>query len=156
MKITKLLISAIVPFSLWLSSCDEGIDDAFELGRKVDWPEMSAEERGASNGEILAKALHSICDTVASAKKKELTEDPIFSGMVTSPLSKAQRPYELSVENAKDTLWMRGFNTSLNEDLKLSETKYNDLMKILAMINFEDIDIATNAKLSLQINDLLK
>ncbi|MBR5694770.1 MAG: hypothetical protein IKX43_00850 [Paludibacteraceae bacterium] len=162
MKITKIIISAVLPFSLALNSCDKGIEDSYELGRKVDWPEMSAEERGLSNGETLAKALYSICDSVASAKGKNLSasgnlsDEPIFRGMLTSPLSKTQRPFELSTQNETDSLWMRGFKAGLNETLKLDEKNYTELMKLLAQINYADIDCNANAQRCTEINDLLK
>ena len=168
MKITKYFLVALVPLSLGLQSCGDDTANAYELGREVEFPEMTAEERGTNNGVILAKALFSICDTVASAQKKELVSSSaltgeqnlsrtaIFNGMLTSPLSKTQRPYELSVEYANDSLWMRGFKTALDEELKLSEAKYTDLMKILAQINYADIDDSDNARRCLEINRLMK
>lgn len=168
MKITKFFIIALLPISLGLFSCGDDDVNAYELGRAVDFPEMSAEERGTNNGDTLAKALLSIRDTVASAQRKNLApidaltgeqrlwDEPIFRGMLTSPLSMAQRPYELSVEYANDSLWMRGFNNSLNANLKLSADKLTSVMRSLSLIDYTDIDVAENARLCLDIVKFLQ
>ncbi|MBO7507035.1 MAG: hypothetical protein J6T67_06590 [Paludibacteraceae bacterium] len=168
MKITKFFIVAFLPLSWGLHSCGDDNANAYEVGREVSFPEMSAEDRGTQSGETLAKALFSICDSVASANKKDLVpvneitgdrklaDEPLFRGMLTSPLSKAQRPYELCVENALDSLWMKGFKTSMDKDLKLNSDKYTELMKLLAQIDFSDIDNADNANRCLEIEKLLK
>ncbi len=168
MKITKCFLVALLPLSLGLYSCGDDTANAYELGREVPFPEMTAEERGTSNGDTLAQALFSICDTVSSAKKMELISPDdnmgnqdlsrmaIFNGMLTPPLSKAQRPYELSVENANDSLWMRGFKSSLDAKLKLSAEKYASLMGILSEIDYADIDNSKNARLCMQIDQMLK
>ncbi|MCR5498727.1 MAG: hypothetical protein K6F48_12915 [Paludibacteraceae bacterium] len=168
MKITKLFIIAVLPLSLGLFSCGDDNVNAYELGRTVDFPEMTAEARGTSNGETLAKALFSIRDTVVSAQKKNLVpvdentgeqklwDEPIFRGMLTSPLSLSQRPYELSIENQNDSLWMRGFNASLNANLKLSADKFTAVMKDLSQIDYTDIDSNENARLCMEIALALK
>lgn len=168
MKITKLFIIAVLPLSLGLFSCGDDNVNAYELGRTVDFPEMTAEARGKSNGETLAKALFSIRDTIASAQQKNLVpvdentgeqllwNEPIFRGMLTSPLSVAQRPYELSIENQNDSLWMKGFNTSLSATLNVGAEKLATVLKDLSQIDYADIDATENARLCMEIAVALK
>lgn len=156
MKITKFLAAAVLPVSLCLFSCEDEITDSSELGREVELPEMSAQERGYNNGEILAKALHSMVDTIYSAEKKEVVSDPIFSGMLTSPFSKTQRPYELMVENTEDSLWMKGFDEGLHENALIDDISYITLMKVLGQVDYSDIDNPDNCLLALQIRDLVR
>ncbi len=155
MKITKFLAAAVLPVSLCLFSCEDEITDSSELGREVELPEMSAQERGFNNGETLADALRSMVDTVVSAEKKEVLEDPIFSGMLTSPFSKTQRPYELMVENAKDSLWMTGFEEGLFGKVNLDDASYASLITIFSQVKYDDLDDPKNAKFALQIRDLV-
>lgn len=156
MKITKFLAVAVLPVSLCFFSCEDDITDSSELGRKVDFPEMSEEERGHSNGEILANALHSMVDTIQSAQKKEVLDDPIFLGMLTSPYSKTQRPYELMVENANDSLWMKGFEEGLLDVVDIDDVTYISLMKVLAEVDYDKLDNPDNARFALRINDIVR
>lgn len=160
MKFTKLIIAAVLPVSLFVTSCgDEESVDSTNLGRTVEFPEMSAQERGYNNGETLGEAMLSICDTIASATSKKIPENsPIFLGMLTSPYSKAQLPYTLYTSNISDSLWMKGFKDGLNESAGVavdSET-YDLLMDALSKVKFDDIDYSYNANLALQIGDLIK
>lgn len=159
MKFTKLIIAAVLPVSICVCSCDdEESVDSTNLGRTVEFPEMSAEERGYNNGEIFGKSLLAICDTINSATTKEIpTDSPIFSGMLTSPYSKLQRPYVLLQDNKSDSLWMTGFKNGLNATagVKADSDSYDMIMEALTKVSFEEIDASYNAKMALQIGSLM-
>lgn len=149
---------AFLPAALWLGSCDDDTVDSSNLGRPVEFPEMSERERGFANGEIFGKSLNSICDTISSAREKDVLDSPVFNGMLTPPYSKIQRPYELYTENKSDSLWMVGFNEALDEmsSAATDEELQAKIMNVLSMVLFDDIDSNDNAMLALQLEELLK
>lgn len=157
MKSTKFIIAALLPAALWLGSCDDDSVDSTNLGRTVEFPEMSERERGYSNGEIFGNSLVAINDTIQSARDKGVLETPVFCGMLTPPFSKIQRPYELYTENADDELWMEGFREGIEEtaDLATDSELHDKIMKILEKVSFSDIDNYDNAMLALQLEELL-
>ncbi len=159
MKFTKLIIAAILPVSICVCSCDdEESVDSTNLGRTVEFPEMSAQERGYNNGEILGKALLSMCDTIASMKAKNIPSDsPIFAGMLTSPYSKLQRPYVLYQENKADSLWMLGFKEGFGTlaGVVADSESYNMIFEALEKVNFDTIDYPYNSNLALQMGDII-
>ncbi len=158
MKFTKIIFAALLPLSFGLVSCDDDAVDSTNLGRTVEFPEMSERERGFANGEIFGKSLNSICDTISSARDKDVLSSPVFNGMLTPPYSKIQRPYELYTENKSDSLWMVGFNEGLDETASAAadEDLQAKIMNVLSMVLFDDIDSNDNAMLALQLEELLK
>ncbi|MCQ2225223.1 MAG: hypothetical protein MJZ14_05805 [Paludibacteraceae bacterium] len=158
MKSTKFIIAALLPAALWLGSCGDDYVDNSDLGRTLEFPEMSEHERGMANGEVFGSALLSLCDSIKSARHKEVLESPVFSGMITPPLSKLQRPYELYVQNENDSLWVDGFKEGVHEtaSIKKSSSLHGKIMNVMSQVNFEDIDKWDNALLAMQIEELLK
>lgn len=159
MKFTKLIIAAVLPVSLFVTSCgDEESVDSTNLGRTVEFPEMSAQERGYNNGEIFGKSLLAICDSVVSATQREIpTNSPIFSGMLTAPYSHLQRPYTLSLENKSDDLWMKGFKEGVQASagIQVGADSFDLIMDALTNVKFSDIDDPNNAGMALQINEVM-
>lgn len=154
MRITRFIIAALLPVSLWVSSCnDEDVDNT--LGRTIEFPEMSEQERGKTNGEMFGNSLMAMCDTIKSARSKDLLNSPVFCGMLTSPLSKAQRPYELYKENQSDSLWMVGFNEGLQQTASVSKgtAAYSKVVELMEKIDFADIDKFDNSRYCLQIEE---
>ena len=159
MKFTKFIIAAILPLPIYVSSCgDEETVDSTNLGRTVEFPEMSAQERGYSNGEIFGKSLLAICDSVVSAQDKKIpTNSPVFSGMLTAPFSHLQRPYVLSLENKSDDLWMKGFKegVQVSAGTVVDADSFDQIMDALTNVSFSDIDNSNNAGMALQINEVM-
>ncbi len=158
MKYTKFLIAMMLPASLWLGSCDDDSVDSTNLGRTLEFPEMSEHERGLANGETFGNALVTICDSIQSARDKDVLETPVFCGMLTPPFSKIQRPYELYLENVSDSLWMAGFREGIEAKADIDEDspKHEKIMEVLEKVTFSDIDNYDNAMLALQLEELIK
>lgn len=158
MKYTKFFIAALLPAALWLGSCNDDDVDSTNLGSTLEFPEMSEHERGLSNGQTFGSALVTICDSIQSARNNDVLESPVFCGMLTPPFSKIQRPYELYLENASDSLWMGGFREGIKETADIAEdaSVHEKIMEVLEKVKFSDIDNYDNAMLALQLEELLK